>query len=474
MADSSFRSFRRDAPARENAPAPRDGLSDPLAELARLIGQGGGQDAGHSGGHASESYEEAPPAEEFDWASVNENDGYAAADRAANGHDRSRDAESWALDSHYQDEAAVHRQGDPPRSAQARGQQPFPFIPRAPDNQQANNGQQHGAYAASYADDYADEDYDEDAPAPRRSGTVVMVVLLGLAVLGTAGALGYRAIGGAVIPALPPIIKPADGPIKIKPSHDAQDSVPGQGDTAKGTGSQIVTNQEQPLDTQSPSAVPRMIKTIPVVPGGLPDTGAVGGQPPGGMTQGPPPQGYAEPAPPTAQPFGAQDQAPQTPPPAKQTRTGTAAPVARPKVPPKPIKSAAPESPPGPKPLSLVPGQENSPQPATPRAARTETPAPVRLTSSAPEAPAPTAGAGYAVQVSSQRSEAEAQAAFRALQAKYPQQLGSRHVFYRRADLGEKGTYYRALVGPFATSEQASAFCSNLKAAGGSCFTQRD
>ena len=93
--------------------------------------------------------------------------------------------------------------------------------------------------------------------------------------------------------------------------------------------------------------------------------------------------------------------------------------------------------------------------------------------SSAREETAAAAGAGY-VQVSSQRSEAEAQAAYRELQAKFPQQLGSRHAVFRRADLGEKGVYYRALVGPFATAEQASAFCTNLKAAGGSCFMQRN
>ena len=64
------------------------------------------------------------------------------------------------------------------------------------------------------------------------------------------------------------------------------------------------------------------------------------------------------------------------------------------------------------------------------------------------------------MQVSSQRSEAEAQAAFRALQAKYPTQLGSREPIIRRADLGDKGIYYRALVGPFASMEQAAGVCS--------------
>ena len=45
--------------------------------------------------------------------------------------------------------------------------------------------------------------------------------------------------------------------------------------------------------------------------------------------------------------------------------------------------------------------------------------------------------------------KAAAQAAFRALQAKYPNQLSGRQAIIRRADLGAAGIYYRALVGPF-------------------------
>ena len=37
-----------------------------------------------------------------------------------------------------------------------------------------------------------------------------------------------------------------------------------------------------------------------------------------------------------------------------------------------------------------------------------------------------------------------------------------------------KGVYYRAMVGPFASSEEASQFCGSLKAAGGQCFVQRN
>ena len=78
------------------------------------------------------------------------------------------------------------------------------------------------------------------------------------------------------------------------------------------------------------------------------------------------------------------------------------------------------------------------------------------------------------MQVSSQRSEAEAQTAFRTLQAKYPTQLGGRQALIHKVELGEKGTYYRAMVGPFATSSDASTLCSGLKAAGGQCIVQRN
>src|SRR5262245_33938925 len=40
----------------------------------------------------------------------------------------------------------------------------------------------------------------------------------------------------------------------------------------------------------------------------------------------------------------------------------------------------------------------------------------------------------------------------------------------RRADLGQRGTWYRVLVGPFANRAAADATCARLKAAGGACF----
>jgi len=44
----------------------------------------------------------------------------------------------------------------------------------------------------------------------------------------------------------------------------------------------------------------------------------------------------------------------------------------------------------------------------------------------------------------------------------------------RRAELGSKGTFYRAMVGPFGSSGEASEFCNGLKRAGGQCIILRN
>jgi len=93
---------------------------------------------------------------------------------------------------------------------------------------------------------------------------------------------------------------------------------------------------------------------------------------------------------------------------------------------------------------------------------------------STPAVTPPVLGSGYAVQVTSERSESGAEAAFRALQAKYPDQLGGREPMIRRADLGAAGLYCRALIGRFASAEKAAKLCSGLKAAGGDCIIQKN
>ena len=135
--------------------------------------------------------------------------------------------------------------------------------------------------------------------------------------------------------------------------------------------------------------------------------------------------------------------------------------------------AAAPEPPRAARkaPLSLVPGSGSGSAAPTGRA-------PMALASaasaSAPVAQPASIGGGYDVQVTSQRSEGEAQTAFAELRTKFPGQLGGKDPIIRRADLGEKGIYYRAMVGPYRSLDEAAAMCSALKAAGGNCLVQRN
>jgi len=317
--------------------------------------------------------------------------------------------------------------------------------------------------------------------------------------IGAGGAFAYRAMfGGAIlVPSLPPVIKANDAPNKIVPNRsDAQTAASNPaGSATSGAPDKLVSREEQPVAIQPANAPPRVISTIPVLPA------------PGSAPAGPPaaiaPALPAVPAPPSAPPRVA---GPAQPSPAatagspepKKIHTVTirgdqmgnanaAAPAPAPAAPPPAVRPKATEAPAratapkagGNAPLAIVPvaqGAAPAAEPPRSRVARTEAPPPSAPVATAPAmapAAAPAAG-GYAVQVTSQRSEAEAQSAFKSLQAQFPSQLGNRQPIIHRADLAEKGTFYRALVGPFASSEAAAAMCSNLKAAGGSCIVQKN
>ena len=111
--------------------------------------------------------------------------------------------------------------------------------------------------------------------------------------------------------------------------------------------------------------------------------------------------------------------------------------------------------------------------PVTPSAAASDPALPIRLAVTNAGRTARSAGRDYLVQVSSQKNEADVQASYRALQNKFPAALGSRPPVIKRADLGAKGIYYRTMVGPFGSTEEAAQFCGNLKSAGGQCVIQK-
>jgi hypothetical protein len=310
-----------------------------------------------------------------------------------------------------------------------------------------------------------------------------------LAVVGTAGAYGYRALFGSSGSSPPPVIKADTTPTKVVPSAKSEASsskliYDRVGDRNNAAQEKIVSREEQPVDIKdakpaqvnlfpgavgnanasvtpvsaSPFDQPKKIHTIAIRPDQPVDAPATASTASGGAKT-PPARPVAQSAPPPpAKPATPPQRLASAPPSA--TADAEEAPSARPTAP-----RAAPRS--ANAPLSLSPNA--APAPSVARA-----PQPTR-TASIPHATSAAAATGqYAVQVSSQRSEAEAQAAFRSLQSKYPSQLGGREPIIRRADLGSKGIYYRAMVGPFGSSSEASELCQSLKSAGGSCLIQKN
>jgi cell division septation protein DedD len=83
----------------------------------------------------------------------------------------------------------------------------------------------------------------------------------------------------------------------------------------------------------------------------------------------------------------------------------------------------------------------------------------------------PPSSGNYVVQVASHKTQEEAQAAWNTLRQQYASIYQNRNADIRKVDLGDRGTFYRAMVGPMGR-DQANALCQNLKTAGAGCIVQ--
>ncbi len=180
-----------------------------------------------------------------------------------------------------------------------------------------------------------------------------------------------------------------------------------------------------------------------------------------------PPVDAAQPAPATPAPVAAAPKpAAATPPPAPKPAAASA---------PAPKPAAAP-----PKTVaSLIQQSQTVPPPAMKPAVTTGAPsatsAPRALTPAAPVpvAATPAAAGSYVLQIGAFKSQAEADAAWRAYRGKHAALLTGYSPDVRQVDLGEKGTWYRLRIAGFNDREVASALCDRLKADGGGCFLGR-
>jgi hypothetical protein len=97
-------------------------------------------------------------------------------------------------------------------------------------------------------------------------------------------------------------------------------------------------------------------------------------------------------------------------------------------------------------------------------------------TAQAPQIVESAGGAGsYFVQIAARNDQEAAVAAFAGLQQKYAGVLGNYSPSVRKVDLGDKGVWYRLLVGPVESKTEADELCERLKGAGmKSCFSRKD
>ena len=273
----------------------------------------------------------------------------------------------------------------------------------------------------------------------RRRGVLLTVAaVVGLAVIGTAGAFGYRTfISGSSGPANPPVIKADPTPPKTVPAPATTASVdkPIQDRIgALAAPERVVPREEQPVSLPTgPAPAPRAMVPQPSMQAAAP------------LVSPPPPTSAGTEPKKVKTVTIRQDNSGADS--AAMANAPAAAPPART---PATKQSSAP--------MGIAPQSE--PSSRTKTAARTS--------------PAQAAGGAYVVQVSAQKTEDEARASYQVLQQKYASVLSGREPIIRRAELGQSGTWYRVHVGSFATSEQATALCNSLKDAGGQCIVQKN
>ena len=317
----------------------------------------------------------------------------------------------------------------------------------------------------AYPDDpyaYQGEYEEEPAPKKRSSGLVTVAAVLALAVVGTGAAFAYRTFVGSPRSGEPPIIKADNSPTKVvpAPSDASAAKTPDRMQSGDG-GEKLVSREETPVDVNSRSGAPRVVF------------------PPLNQNANPPPAASVSPSAPM--PAAATGTMANNEPRRIKTLAvkgdaenggvpaGASAPPPRPAPPTRSVAAPAAAAPPARNPASAN-ASANAPMSLTSQAPESETRVAAANPTQTVPAGAAEGGASYLVSVTSQDSESAARESFRVAQGKYASVLGSRSPVIKRVDLADGKTKYRAMVGPYRTRQEAVQFCTELKGAGGQCF----
>lgn len=505
--DELERQLREAARPRQTAPANpadpyRQPADDPLAELARIVGQDDPfRGAFHSQRGAAAQPVSQPPRQEPSIAWEPEPDSPPVPDEMEAG------ARVVAFDDYVRQAAP---QPAPAREAYSQAETEPVYEPEG--------------LLPQHDDDFIEE---ETGRRFRINGKLLGAVAAALvAVAGIALAITMRGGSSTQLASgkQPPVIKADTGPTKVAPQNPGGVEVPDQNKQIYERGVQdakaakIVGGDEQPVDVAQatradapaddpsqqtstglamPKPVapqpaipglgpPRVVKTVPVRPDGsvvdgsqAPAPRAMAMVPPPppmaipGMTTGALPQSAAA-TPPKLQPVPAPS--PSTsmaiPPKPKtvpvETITATTAappaqntPVAKPAAPAPSLAQAPPAS-------TAAPAPAPAPAPARQQVASTQPVAPLDTPSTAAAA----AGGGFAVQLAAPATEQEAKDTLSRLQKRFVNELGTYKLGVRKADVGDR-TVFRVRVSNL-SREDANVLCTKLQAAGGVCFIAKN
>ena len=222
----SYRSNDRYQPAEPSRPSEQAGGGDPLAELARLIGQRDPfAEFGRSNARQGQRpAPDVPTTAPDDWQQTSMHE-----------PDVAMHEPDLAPGSGYREQEYEVREDDAHPLAPATGHDEVPLAANYQDGHhddrihdaQHYDDRPHGGDDAGpyYQDDaplepHEDEMYDDAPHARRHSGLVTALALIGCAVLGTAGAYAYRSYSGVPSSTQPPPVIAADNstPTKIVPA----------------------------------------------------------------------------------------------------------------------------------------------------------------------------------------------------------------------------------------------------------------
>ncbi len=509
---------------------------DPLAELARLVGQGNpvstGQDQfppslpdahpqalpeppqDYSAPHihrpeptfdmrVRDEVRESPPIPESILSYTPEVPGHSG--------QSSPPPMSADLD-HIESQMREFRRSFDPRLDAAQGASAVPRTYADPDVD-------HTAYAPEPA-------YLDDAEMQPKQRRTLWLASAGLVVVMGAIGLGFVYKGGAKLGGEAPTILAASGPTKVQPPSPANPDTPNasssildKGQADRVSASKVVTREEQPVDLAAQRPIPRDVTAIaspiPALPSAqkpetstaatptsaqaiVPAAAPVPAVPPVVVTPQPSNNGFPEPRrvktvsvrpdgtviqndPPATAPLAIQPK-----PPAAAASTPAVKPVppnAKPVTPTnnaaKPVVAAANTNPAsktttraaantsGNNDINSLLEDEDE---VTPRAANPARPA---VSAPKPITPAANGGdSGYAAQLASTGSEAEAKDMIGKLQKKYPAQLSGYKPTIVKATVNDRQVYRIRIVG--LTKTQADNLCGSVKSGGGACIPAKN